>query len=139
MKRITSKEAIKLNKKFIDTRSTGLDKIVERETGKPNEKDAISSWFSLEELEKFIKDVKQEGADMGKTVNGLRVYFGAYSKNGNSEKDCLSTVFMVPTEAKVGASQKDGIDGGDGGNDIEDLGGLNGGQTGIPPEAEYPQ
>jgi len=139
MKRINSKEAIKLNKKFIDTRSKELNKIVERETGKPNEKDAISSWFSIEELKSFIADVEKEGTAIGKTVNGLRVYFGAYSKNGNSKKDDLSTVFMVPTEARVGASQKDGIDGGEGGSDIEDLGGLNGGQTGIPPEAEYPQ
>jgi len=139
MKRINSKEAIKLNKKFIDTRSKELNKIVERETGKPNEKDAISSWFSIEELKSFIADVEKEGTAIGKTVNGLRVYFGAYSKNGNSKKDDLSTVFMVPTEARVGASQKDGIDGGEGGSDIEDLGGLNGGQTGIPPEAVYPQ
>ena len=139
MKRITSKEAIKLNQKFIDTRSKELNKIVERETGKPNEKDAISSWFSLEDLEKFINDVKREGADMGKTVNGLRVYFGAYSKNGNPKKDDLSTVFMVPTEAKVGASQKDGVVGEEGGNDIKELGGLNNGSQGIPPDAEYPQ
>ena len=139
MKRITSKEAIKLNQKFIDTRSKELNKIVERETGRPNEKDAISSWFSLEDLEKFIKDVKREGADLGKNVNGLRVYFGAYSKDGNPKKDDLSTVFMVPTEAKVGTSQKDGIDGEEGGNDIEELGGLNNGSQGIPPDAEYPQ
>ena len=139
MKRITSKEAIKLNQKFIDTRSKELNKIVERETGKPNEKDAISSWFSIEELEKFIKDVKREGADLGKTVNGLRVYFGAYSKKGNPKKDDLSTVFMVPTEAKVGSLQKDGIASEAGSSDITDIDGLNYGQTGNPPDAEYPQ
>jgi hypothetical protein len=126
MKRITSAEAKALNENFVKTRGKAID----REIGK---KDAISSWFSIEELEKFIEDVKKEGTTKGKTVNGLRIYFGAYKKKN------LSTVFIVPTEAKVGATQKDGITSEADSSDITDIDALNYGQTGNPPEAEYPQ
>ena len=56
-----------------------------------------------------------------------------------SKKDNLSTVFLVPTRPFAGSMQKDGVVGEEGGNDIEDLGGLNNGSQGIPPDAEYPQ
>ena len=135
MKRITSAEAIKLNKKFIDTQGKAIKKAI-------GKSDALSSWFSIEELKNFITDVEKEGKDKGITVNGIRIYFGAYPKDASKpKKDNLSTVFLVPTKPYVGSIQKDGVDGegNNGGNDIEELGGLNMGGTGIPPEAEYPQ
>ena len=54
MKLITSAEAKELNQNFIKTRSKELDKIVEKETGKSKVKDAISTWFSLDELKEYI-------------------------------------------------------------------------------------
>jgi len=133
-------EAKELNQRFIKTRSKELDKIVERETGKPKEKDAISTWFSLDEIKEYIAFVEAEGKLKNITVNGLRIYFGAYSKyDKKADKKALSTVFFVPTQAKAGSLQKDSLGGGDGGSDIDDIDGLNYGSTGQPPSAEYPQ
>lgn len=140
MKLITSQEAKDLNKRFVKTRSKALNKIVEVETGKIKDKDAISSWFSLDDLKEYIAYVEAEGASKNITINGLRVYFGAYSKHDKKQdKKALSTMFFVPTQPKVGSMQKDSLGGGDGGSDVEDIDGMNEGQTGYPPSAEYPQ
>ena len=48
-------------------------------------------------------------------------------------------MFLVPTQAKVGSLQKDGVAAAASSSDIEDIDGLNEGQTGQPPSAEYPQ
>jgi len=133
MKRISAKQSKELNQNFVKTRS----KAIKNAIGK---NDALSSWFSIDELQKFIDDVKKEGKDQGKVVNGIRVYFGAYPKEDkNDKKKDLSTVFLVPTEPYDSAMQKDGGDGDEGGNDIENLGGLNNGSSGWPPSGEYPQ
>lgn len=140
MKRISPEEAKELNQNFVKTRGKALNKIVEKEEGHPHLKDAISSWFSLEEIKKYIAHVEEQGKEKKITINGLRVYFGAYAKNDKqSKKKGLSTVFMVPTKPFVGAMQKDGLDDGDGGSDVEDIDGLNGGGLGNPPDADYPQ
>lgn len=140
MKKITSAEAKELNQNFIKTRSKELNKIVERETGKPNEKDAISSWFSIEDLKGYIAYVEAEGKAKNITVDGLRVYFGAYSKNDKKEdKKALSTVFLVPTQTKVGSLQNDGAAAVAISSDIEGIDGMNSGGLGFPPSAEYPQ
>jgi len=140
MKLITAEEAKELNQNFIKTRSKDLDKIVERETGKPKEKDAISSWFSLDELKEYIAHVEAEGKLKDITVDGIRIYFGAYSKNDiRSNKKALATVFLVPTQPRVGSLQKDGIAVAAPSADIESMGGMNEGCTGQPPSAYYPQ
>ena len=140
MSLIKPAKAKELNQNFIKTRSKELDKIVERETGKPKEKDAISTWFSLDEIKEYIAFVEAEGKFKNITVNGLRIYFGAYPKNEKkASKKALSTVFLVPTQAKVDAKQKDSLEGGGSNSDISDIDGLNQGQTGYPPSAEYPQ
>ena len=137
---IKPSEAKELNQNFIRTRSKELNKIVERETGKPNDKDAISTWFSLDEIKEYITFVEAEGKLKNVTVDGLRIYFGAYSKHDKKEdKKALSTVFLVPTQAKVGSLQKDGAAATASSSDIEGIDGLNGGSTGRPPSAEYPQ
>ena len=139
MNKINFKEAQELNQNFIKTRSKALDKIVEIETGKPKQKDAISSWFSLDELKEYIAFVEAEGKAKNINVNGLRVYFGAYAKNDkNADKNALSTVFFVPTKPKVGSLQKDSIMLLES-SDITDIDGMNQGQTGNPPSAVYPQ
>lgn len=136
MSKITPQEAKELNQNFIRTRSKELNKIVERETGKPNDKDAISTWFSLDEIKEYIAFVEKERPE----ANGLRIYFGAYSKHPNKpEKKLLSTVFLVPTQAKIGSLQKDGAAATASSSDIEDIDGLNGGGLGDPPNSDYPQ
>ena len=140
MKRITSKEAKELNQNFIKTKGKALDKIVEKEEGHSHEKDAISSWFSLDELKEYIAYVEEQGKVQGIDVNGLRVYFGSYAKNDKkATKKGLSTVFFVPTEPKVGAQQKDGLTNIDGASDVEGIDGMNEGSLGFPPSAVYPQ
>jgi len=139
MIKINFKEAQELNQNFIKTRSKALDKIVEVETGKPKQKDAISSWFSLDELKEYIAYVEAEGKAKNITVNGLRVYFGAYAKNDQKDdKKALSTVFFVPTKPKVGSLQKDSVMLVES-SDITDIEGMNNGSTGHPPSAPYPQ
>jgi hypothetical protein len=133
MKRISSKEAKELNKNFVKTRSKAIKKSI-------GKSDNLSTWFSIHELKKFIAEVEQEGNDIGITVNGIRVYFGAYPKDDKQKKkENMSTVFMVPTKPYAGSMQKDGGEGDEGGNDIEGLGALNLGNQGWPPNAEYPQ
>lgn len=140
MKRISPEEAKELNQNFVKTRGKALDKIVEKEEGHPHLKDAVSSWFSLEELKEYIAYVEAQGKEKNITINGLRIYFGAYAKNDKrSNKKGLSTVFLVPTKPVVGSMQKDGVEDGDGGSDVEDIDGLNDGQVGSPPSSGYPQ
>ena len=63
--------------------------------------DNRSVWFSIENLEKYIKYAKYESDQILKTensMNGIRIYLGAYPKKGEvSEKANLTTVFLVPT------------------------------------------
>ncbi|MDD3722417.1 MAG: hypothetical protein PHW92_08010 [Lutibacter sp.] len=133
MKRITSAEAKELNQNFVETRSKAIDVAIKK-------KDALSSWFSMDELKNFIASVEKEGIDKGITVNGIRIYFGAYtSDDKNPEIKNLSTVFLVPTQAKIGAMQTDGLANEIASSDITDIDGMNRGGLGYPPSATYPQ
>ena len=136
---ISPTEAKELNQKFIKTRSKDLNRIVKKESGNPKKKDAISSWFSLEELENYIAYVKEEATKKKITVNGLRIYFGAYSNTiKKQDKKDLSTVFFAPTTAKPATLQKSSSLEVESSSDIEDIDALNGGTVGDPPSKEYP-
>ncbi len=129
MSKINFKEAQELNQNFVKTRTKSIDIAI-------GKKDAISSWFSLEEIKNYISYVEEQAKLKDLNVNGLRVYFGAYSNSiKNVSKKGLATVFFVPTQAKI----KSDIDGGDENSDIIDIDALNDGQVGDPPSAEYPQ
>lgn len=133
MKRITAEQAKELNQNFVKTRSKAIKKAI-------GKNDNLSTWFSIDELQKFIDGVKKEGKDKGILVNGIRVYFGAYPKDDAvKKKDNMSTVFLVPTQPYAESMQKDGGEGDEGGNDIEGMGGFNDGVQGNPPGEEYPQ
>ena len=133
MKKISLKEGVELNQNFVKTRSAAIDKSI-------GKKDALSSWFSIEDLKEYINYVEKEGEEKGITINGIRVYFGAYSNNmKNEEKNNLSTVFLVPTKlSRQGEMQKDGLRASEN-PDVEDLDGLNDGGLGNPPSSTYPQ
>lgn len=129
MSKINFKEAQELNQNFVKTRTKSIDIAI-------GKKDAISSWFSLEEIKNYISYVEEQAKLKDLNVNGLRVYFGAYSNSiKNVSKKGLATVFFVPTQVKI----KSDIDGGDENSDIIDIDALNDGQVGDPPSAEYPQ
>jgi len=133
---ISPVEAKELNQQFIKTRSKDLNKIVKKESGDLKKEDAISCWFSIEELKNYISYVENEAPE----ANGLRVYFGAYSnKDKKQDKKDLSTVFFVPTKAKQSSLQKVGISTIGASADIASLNALNGGELGDPPNATYPQ
>ena len=133
---ITPTKAKELNQQFIKTRSKDLNKIVKKESGDLKKEDAISCWFSLEELKNYIAYVENEAPD----ANGLRVYFGAYSNNNKKQnKKDLSTVFFVPTKAKQSSLQKAINVLEETSSDIDDIDALNSGEIGIPPSATYPQ
>ncbi|PKP28738.1 MAG: hypothetical protein CVU01_03535 [Bacteroidetes bacterium HGW-Bacteroidetes-18] len=131
MKKITPDEATALNQNFIKTRAKAIDAAI-------GKKDAISTWFSLDDLKEYIAYVESEGKSKGITVNGLRVYFGAYAKNSNNpNKSNLSTVFFVPTESNKNPFGNEELVASS--SDITKIDALNEGQTGYPPSATYPQ
>lgn len=131
MKKITTVEAKELNQNFVKTRTKAIDVAI-------GKKDAISSWFSLDDLKEYIAYVESEGKTKGISINGLRIYFGAYPKNdSNPNKRNLSTVFFVPTQFKNSTSGNDELVAFS--SDVTEIDGLNDGQTGYPPSAIYPQ
>lgn len=135
---ISPTEAKELNQQFIKTRSKDLNRIVKKESGNPKKEDAVSSWFSLEELENYISYAKEEGAKKGISVNGLRVYFGAYSNNDKKQdKKDLSTMFFVPTKEKQETFQKSSNLVVESSSDIEDIDALNDGSMDDPPSKPY--
>ena len=107
MGKITFEEAKTLNQNFVKTRGKAIDKAI-------GKNDAVSSWFSLDELKEYISYVEEQGKLKNINVTGLRVYFGAYD---NSEKDGtkkdLTTVFIVPTQANQKLEGKEGGDNAD--------------------------
>ena len=131
MGKITKEEAKELNQNFVKTRAKAIDSTI-------GKKDAISCWFSIEELKEYIDFVEQEGKAKGIAVNGLRIYFGAYAKNEKDpSKSNLSTVFFIPTQSKISALKNEleaSLN-----MDITEIDGLNDGQYGNPPSAVYPQ
>ncbi len=99
--------------------------------------DNRSSWYSLEEIESYIAHAKQQADSLGYTLDGLRLYAGAYPDT--KEGPGLMTMFFVPTGSKnvSEGSMLPTLQGG--GNDIGDADGLNKGGDGSPPSANYPQ
>lgn len=62
--------------------------------------DSLSAWWSVEELEGFLEQAKENGAD------GVKFYFGAYDKENAPNPDYagLQTLVMVATKQKQTAS-----------------------------------
>lgn len=95
--------------------------------------DNRSNWFSLDDLEAFIAHAKKQANAKNLELNGIRIYNGAYKSEDG--KGGYSTVFLIPTAAN--SLGKDGD--GEGSADIQGNDGLNLGQGGDPPFANYPQ
>ncbi|MBD3889652.1 hypothetical protein [Olleya marilimosa] len=85
------------------------------------QEDNRSSWYSLEDMEAFIKMIK----DKNPNVNGVRCYLGVQTDKANPKG--LTTIFMVPTEDVNGKNI-----------DIKGADGIDRGQGGMPPGAGYP-
>jgi len=99
--------------------------------------DNRSSWYSLEDIQNFITLAQKQAEELGYTMNGIRIYPGAHSQL--NDRPGYSTFLLVPTgytntsEGSMFTMQKGGNGDVNGGN------GLNTGQEGDPPSANYPQ
>lgn len=114
---ITATEAKELNDYWTTYRKSANDGVASGGI------DNRSSWFSIEDVEEFLKIVKAEHAN----ATGIRMYLGVHDVvKGDGGK---TTIFMVPTqEDKKGKNQ-----------DIPNAKGLNRGDDGEPVGAGYPQ
>ncbi len=67
--------------------------------------DTCEFWYSLAELEEYIKYVKEKSGEQGVNHPGLRIYLGAYP--GQGPKKSLSTIFISPTMDEPGEKSDD--------------------------------
>lgn len=98
--------------------------------------DNRSSWWAIEDIQNYINHAEHQAGELGYNMDGLRLYLGSYP-DANGETG-LTTMFFVPTGI-VNKSQGSmfPIQGGSG--DIQGADGLNMGESGKPPGANYPQ
>jgi len=99
--------------------------------------DNRSSWWAIEDIQNYINHAEHQAGELGYTMDGLRIYLGSYP-DAKGETG-LTTMFIVPTGI-VNTSKGNMfpmLQGGSG--DIIGADGLNLGQQGDPPGANYPQ
>ena len=101
--------------------------------------DNRSSWYSLEDLRKFLDDAEKQAGTLKYNMDGVRLYLGAHPTDG--ETPGYTTLLMVPTgipmtseEKMVDLPQKGGVS-----PDIPETNGLDHGHNGRPSSANYPQ
>jgi hypothetical protein len=99
--------------------------------------DNRSSYWAIEDIQNYIKHAENQAGELGYIMDGLRIYLGSYP--GKDGENGLTTMFFVPT-GTVNTSQGSmlSLPQGDS-NDIKGADGLNFGQNGYPPNANYPQ
>lgn len=74
--------------------------------GYPTINDNREVWFKLDEIENYIKYVKENADSLGLENLGLRVYFGAKEDTNGIIKN---TAFFVPTHDETTRSPQDSI------------------------------
>ncbi|WP_405571722.1 hypothetical protein [Winogradskyella sp. Asnod2-B02-A] len=104
---------------------------------KSKTKDNRSSWYKLEVIEDYIKYAKHQASENKYTMDGLRLYLGAYP-DVSAEEPGLTTLLFVPTGYK-NTSEGSFFSMQGRSNDLDDSDGLNLGKEGMPPGANYPQ
>ncbi|WP_299122556.1 hypothetical protein [uncultured Winogradskyella sp.] len=131
---ITSNQAMVLDKAYDIKHRIINDSLFKKST---DGGDNRSSWWPIEDIQNFINHAENQAGELGYTMDGLRVYLGAYPKANGQEG--LTTMFIVPTgkSNKSNGSMFPMLQGGSG--DIKGADGLNFGQSGYPPGANYPQ
>jgi len=91
--------------------------------------DNRSTWFSIEDLKAYIVFVENEASAKSITVDGIRMYIGAYSNSTTDPiKSKLATIFLAPT-SKNSLTGKS--------NDVLNIKGMNYGNIGNPPNKKY--
>jgi len=129
---ISPEEAKALDRAYNPRYKLISDSIVTRKGG-----DNRSSWYALDDVKNYLGYAENQAKDLGYTMNGLRIYLGAYPDKG--EEQGYTTMFFVPTGTQnkskgalvnMQLENKGDIPGGDA---------LNMGEDGIPPGANYSQ
>jgi hypothetical protein len=92
LKCITVEEAKALQKNWKDTRGKEIERAQKYE-------DTREFWYSIAELEEYIKYVKEKSSEQGINNPGLRIYLGAYPSRG--QKKGLTNIFISPTTDEV--------------------------------------
>jgi hypothetical protein len=127
---ITPEEAKTLDQAFNSRHALISDSIVKRP-------DNRSAWWSLKDMRDYLNYAENESKELGYTMDGVRVYLGAHA---TTKEVGYTTMFLIPT----------GVENISQGNstlfnmlppDSGDIpgGGLNAGNPGNPPPANYPQ
>ena len=99
--------------------------------------DNRSSWWSLEDIQNYINYAENQAGELGYTMDGLRLYLGAYpTEDGQAG---FTTMFFIPTGTLNKAQGSLLFTAQGGSNDIQGADGLNKGTQGYPPGANYPQ
>ncbi len=112
---ITAQRAQSLNDNWTTLRA----KANEAAAGQPDNR---SSWYSLPDMKDFLDYIQENNPK----VNGVRFYLGVETSKENPKG--MTTIFMVPTEDDNGSNQ-----------DITGADGMDRGDLGDPPQANYPQ
>ncbi|MEH6407585.1 MAG: hypothetical protein V7767_09905 [Leeuwenhoekiella sp.] len=131
---ISPAEAKILDETYTRTRVRVMDSIA----GKADNR---SSWWSIEDMRNYLDYAEEQAKIKGYTLNGIRIYQGAYPQNYKIKEDAgYSTVFLVPTGENINVQE---------GNflffppsnpqDIAGVSPLNVGHKGNPPSASYSQ
>ena len=130
---ITPERMVELNSNWYKTRVP----VIESKLGF---EDNHSVRFPIEELENYLKYAKNEAKELGYELDGVRIYFAAYSTDEPGDKAGMSTVFIAPTgyETKHSESMFFSMRTQSIGGDIPGGSGLNYGQSGPPPPPAYP-
>ena len=133
---ISVKEAKMLEKNYVDT----IEKALEKSQGC---QECREFWWSLEELEDYIKYVKKKAKKKGYKNLGLRFYLGKYGKDvhvhedGEEHEDMTlfiaptgvhSTKTLTPIKRAVGAKAAAEDE------NIKDMDAYNGGHSRKPPK-----
>ncbi len=133
-KLVTKEEAKKMSRQFVADLQQMQALVMQDTLQQRKVKVSASAHFTLQEIEQYIAYAKQEAAKSGKKVEGLRIYYGVYTKGKNKD---YTTVFLVPTgssnkqEGSIVVFQSKPGD--------LDVSPMNDGGMGDPPNATYPQ
>lgn len=125
---ITPERAMELDKNFNERHA-----LIKNELGIDDNR---SSWYSLKDIQDYLVYAEDQAKDLGATMDGVRIYVGAYEDKG------LTTMFLVPTASskmQKGSSSPFGMFTQGGSGDLNGADVLNMGGAGYPPSANYPQ
>jgi len=88
-RKVTVAKAKKLQKKWWDTRLNVI-------TNGEKHEDTCQFYFTVEELQNYLDEVKTKSLEQGVDTPGINIWFGAYDET--ADKPSLATVFLAATK-----------------------------------------